>query len=321
MVNVIAELCQNHLGDRKILDEMIAAAADAGADYAKIQSMLSSEITKRERFEKGLVEGGKTKIIKRPFQNEVDRLKPMDLYDDDHFRFIETCEKYRIKPLTTIFTRERLSFIKKLKLELIKVSSFDCASFKLIDELSKSNFDKIIVSTGATFDREIEKTVSILKNNNQKFALLHCVSIYPTPLHEAHLNRISYLKSLSEEVGISDHSNYDIDGPKLSLGAVYFGATIIEKHFTILDKPKTKDGIVSANHKELKELVELSKLPKDDLQNYVKEKIPELKNVMLGKSNRELSDLELLNRDYYQGRFASKNLTGKPIFNWDDQEL
>ena len=79
---------------------------------------------------------------------------------------------------------ERLSFIKKLKLELIKVSSFDCASFKLIDELSKSNFDKIIVSTGATFDREIEKTVSILKNNNQKFALLHCVSIYPTPLHE-----------------------------------------------------------------------------------------------------------------------------------------
>ena len=70
------------------------------------------------------------------------------------------------------------------------------------------------------------------------------------------------MKSLSEEVGISDHSNYDIDGPKLSLGAVYFGATIIEKHFTILDKPKTKDGVVSANHKELKELVKLSKLPK-----------------------------------------------------------
>ena len=52
MVKVIAELCQNHLGDRKILDEMVAAAADSGADYAKIQSMLSSEITKRERFEK-----------------------------------------------------------------------------------------------------------------------------------------------------------------------------------------------------------------------------------------------------------------------------
>ena len=321
MVKVIAELCQNHLGDRKILDEMVAAAADSGADYAKIQSMLSSEITKRERFENGLIEGGKTKIIKRPFQNEFDRLKPMDLYDDDHFRFIETCKKYRIKPLSTIFTRERLSFIKKLKLELIKVSSFDCASFQLIEELSNSNFDKVIISTGATFDREIEKTVSILKKNNQKFVLLHCVSIYPTPLHEAHLNRIGYLKSLSEEVGISDHSNYDIDGPKLSIGAVYFGATTIEKHFTILDKSKTKDGIVSANYKELKELVKLSKLPKEDLKIYVQENIPELKNIMLGKSNRELSDLELLNRDYYQGRFASNNLTGKPIYNWEDQEI
>ena len=105
MVDVIAELCQNHLGDRKILDEMIAAAADSGADYAKIQSMLSTEITKRDRFENGLIEGGKTKIIKRPFQNEFNRLKPMDLYDDDHFRFIELC-KYKIKPLTTIFTRK-----------------------------------------------------------------------------------------------------------------------------------------------------------------------------------------------------------------------
>jgi len=321
MAEIIAEMCQNHLGDRNILDEMIAAASEAGADYAKIQSMTSSEITKRERFEHGLIEGNKVKTIKRPYSLEFDRLKPLDLSDDDHYFFIEKCNKYKIKPLTTIFTRQRLNFLRQLKLSLIKVSSFDCASFKLIEELSNGDFKKIIVSTGATFDREIEKTVAILKKNNQLFTLLHCVSIYPTPLEEAHLNRLKYLKSLNDSIGISDHSNYDLDGPKLSLTSVFCGATIVEKHFTILDKKKTKDGIVSANPTELKELVRLCKLPKTQQENYISENIPEFSNIMLGKSNRELSDTELLNRDYYQGRFASFSKRKQPIYNWEDKEI
>lgn len=318
MTDIIAELCQNHQGDKKILDEMVAAAAESGADFAKIQSMQSSEITKRDRFEKGLVEGGKTKVIKRPYQDEFNRLKPLDLSDDDHHFFIEKCEKYKIKPLTTIFTRQRLKFLKTLKFKIIKVSSFDCASFKLIDELANSNFDRLIISTGATYDREIEKTVNILRKRNQKFTLLHCISIYPTPLKEAHLNRIAYLKKLNNDVGISDHSNYDLDGPKLSLAAVYFGATTVEKHFTLLDKSKTKDGVVSVNPSELKELVKLCKASKNDQKKYIEDNIPELEKIMLGSSNRELSDIELLNRDYYQGRFASFNNKGIPIFNWED---
>ena len=47
------ELCQNHLGKRSILDEMVAAAAESGADYAKIQSMKISNLVIRKRFEIG----------------------------------------------------------------------------------------------------------------------------------------------------------------------------------------------------------------------------------------------------------------------------
>ena len=36
MTKIIAELCQNHNGDIKILEEMVHAASDAGAEYAKI---------------------------------------------------------------------------------------------------------------------------------------------------------------------------------------------------------------------------------------------------------------------------------------------
>ena len=74
MAKLIAELCQNHNGDINILDEMVAAAAESGADYAKIQSINSGELSFRERFENGLKEGGRTRVIKRPYKNEYERL-------------------------------------------------------------------------------------------------------------------------------------------------------------------------------------------------------------------------------------------------------
>ena len=41
---------------------------------------------------------------------------------------------------------------------------------------------------------------------------------------------------------------------------------------------------------------------------------------MKGNLTRELSEEELLNRDYYQGRFVSK-VRGKEIFNWDTSNV
>ena len=89
MVNIIAELCQNHKGDLKILDEMVAAAAEAKADYVKIQSMRSSDLTFRDRFEKGLIEGGRVRVIKRPYKQEYNRLKKLDLDDSHHYKFLD----------------------------------------------------------------------------------------------------------------------------------------------------------------------------------------------------------------------------------------
>ena len=40
--------------------------------------------------------------------------------------------------------------------------------------------------------------------------------------------------------------------------------------------------------------------------------------ILLGSENRDMTDVALLNRDYYQGRFASKDKDGNYIFNWDE---
>lgn len=319
MALLIAELCQNHNGDEKIVEEMVHAAAEAGADYAKIQSIDSSELTYRERFENGLIEGGKVKFIKRPYQSEYDRLKKLDLTEEFQINFHKLCEKYQIKPMTTLFTRSKINLVNKMNIDCLKISSFDCASHKLIDELKNVKVNKFIISTGATFDSEILKTVEIMKRNNLDFSLLHCISIYPTTPEVANLNRIKFLSKLSKQVGISDHSNPDLYKYKIIAASILLGASIVEKHFTILDKDKTKDGVVSANPIQLKEISNLCKMNLENLDSYVSENVKEFE-IMKGKETRELTEIELLNRDYYQGRFASKK-NNDFIFNWEDTKV
>ncbi len=316
MTEIIAELCQNHNGDIKIVEEMVHAAAESGADYAKIQSMKSSELTHRLRFDEGLIEGGKTKVIKRPYKNEFERLSKLDLSEDDHSKFLDMCKKYKIKPMTTIFSYSNIDLVEKLGFKKVKISSFDCASTGLLKEIVKRSFESIIISTGATFNREINQASQILKDSGKEYSMLHCVSIYPTPIEHAHLSRMNYLKKFSKKVGLSDHSNPEESGNIIPAAAIYLGAELIEKHFTILPKDKTKDGPVSVNPLQLKEIVSMKNMPNKELKNIIDLKIKD-HEVILGMENRDLSDIELLNRDYYQGRFASKKNNGDYHFNWD----
>ena len=310
---IIAEACQNHKGDLNILHDMIYAAQDAGADYIKIQSMLADDLTFRPQFEEGIVEGSQIKAIKRPYKPEYQRLKPLDLDDEAHIWFIEECRRAGIKPLTTLFSLSRLDFICSLNWDEIKVASYDCASYPLLKKLKK-RFRHLYISTGATYDSELQQSAALLKGHS--FSFLHCVTIYPTPLTEIHLKRIDWLRQFTPSVGFSDHSLVERDGLKASLAAIYFGADAIERHFTILKSEQTKDGPISITPAQIKELVEFGQRTKKEQKKYLDEHVPEY-SLMLGAVTRELTDLEKLNRDYYRGRFSLKK-DDQTIYNWDE---
>ena len=67
------------------------------------------------------------------------------------------------------------------------------------------------------------------------------MSIYPTGIEDANLSRIHYLRKIAKRVGLSDHSNPDIHKNIIPAVGMYLGVDLIEKHFTILSKDKTKD--------------------------------------------------------------------------------
>ena len=152
---IIAECCQNHNGDINVLKQMVYEAAESGADYVKIQAIRSSELVFRDRFENGLNDKTNQKCIVRPFAPEKDRLFKLDLTLDEEKYFVDLCKSVGIKSMVTLFTWNGLYDSIDLGYDAIKVASYDCASFPFLKEIKK-NWNRIFVSTGATFEKEIK---------------------------------------------------------------------------------------------------------------------------------------------------------------------
>ena len=324
-VKLIAELCQNHNGDFVRVKEMVDAAVEAGATHVKIQHIHVRNLTFRPQFEEGSEYKGKQMSIKRPFESEYKRLKSLELSKSESKQFVDYVKSKGAVPMTTCFTRDSIQDLIDEGYEAVKVASYDCASYQLLRELA-ANFKEVIVSTGATFNNEIEKASSILKESGVEYSMLHCVTIYPTPLSEIHLARMEWLKGFSNNVGFSDHSLVERDGLLASKAAIAAGAKVIERHFTILEKDETKDGPVSIKPEHMRELADFTSLSKDEQDQEIESTLPNWKFKLKGSINRELSDTELLNREYYRGRFASPRLDGYHdskfmIFNWEETKL
>lgn len=320
-MNFIAELCQNHNGNIDTLKRMIDAAAEGGATHIKIQHIYVKNLVYRPEFENGLEQNGQIMAIRRPWKLEYDRLKGLELSDDDCAKFVEYVNSLGLVPMTTCFARGDIDRIFEQGFRCIKVASYDCASFALLRELA-NRFEYLYVSTGATFDDELHHAANLLRENAKGYSFLHCVTEYPTPLTSMHLNRINMLRNYSEHVGFSDHSLVSRDGVVAAKAAIACGADFVERHFTISDPSETKDGPISISKSDIRELIKFSQLSIDDRHIAMSEEYPGWED-MLGLAERWLSDQELLNRDYYRGRFATPRRVGahraaEMIFNWEE---
>ena len=305
---LVAELCQNHLGSLTLLKEMISAASEAGVKYLKIQDINSKDLVHRKKFDYK-----NKKNLYRPFKNELTRLRKLDLLKNFINIFIEECKKKNCNPIITPFTHESINNIKNKKLKAIKIASYDSTSYPLLGNLKELNLP-FIISTGATTNKQIAKTSDFMKK--KVFALLHCVTVYPTPLHLCNLEKIKFLNKFTKYVGWSDHTEFEKDKHIASLASILFGSKIIERHFTILDRSKTKDGIVSITPDNAKEFLYLSKQSSSEIKYYLKNTNKNWKTCINSKK-KNLSKVEKLNLDYYRGRFAAKT-KNKIVYNWEE---
>jgi N,N'-diacetyllegionaminate synthase len=101
---------------------------------------------------------------------------------------------------------------------------------------------------------EVDTTVSWLKEWDARFALLHCVSAYPTPGKQANLCWINELANRFDvPVGYSDHTTETICGAL----AVAAGATIVERHLTHDRSARGPDHAASSDPSQFQRYIKL----------------------------------------------------------------
>jgi N-acetylneuraminate synthase len=134
-----------------------------------------------------------------------------------------------------------------------KIASFEINHIPLLEFLAKTQ-KPVLISTGASNETEIKFAIDVIKKNgNSKIGLMQCTSKYPAPLNSLNLSVIPNMKkTFSVPVGFSDHSLDPIIAP---LSAIGFGATMIEKHFTIDKKLPGPDHTFALEPNELEQMI------------------------------------------------------------------
>ena len=244
---VIAEAGVNHNGDINIAKKLSEIASKSGADYVKFQTFDVDHL---------ILKNTKTAIYqKRNLKSNISQylmLKKYQLAENNYKELINFSKKKKIKFLSTAFDLKSLNFLKKFKLDYIKIPSGEITNLPFLKEIAKLN-KKILLSTGMASIKEIKQALKVLGSKKKNITIMHCTSDYPANLNDLNLNFIKELKKFGYQVGYSDHSSSVIT-PSI---AVSLGSKVIEKHFTLSKKLKGPDHKASLEPQELIKMIRL----------------------------------------------------------------
>jgi len=220
---IIAEVAQSHDGSLGTAHAYIDAIADTGADIVKFQAHIASEeSTLDEPFR-----------VKFSYQDKTryDYWKRMQFSEEQWKELVEHARKRGLIFLCSAFSVKAVEMLLRLGIPAWKVGSGEVNTPDLLEAMIKTKLP-VLLSTGMSSYKEIEKVTEILNKKDTPFALFQCTSRYPAPLEEVGLNVIDEMRlRFGCPVGLSDHSGSVFP----SLAALVGGADMIEVH-VVFDK-------------------------------------------------------------------------------------
>jgi len=250
-VAVIAEAGVNHNGSLGMAQDMIRAAADAGADFVKFQTFIAekslrSDVRKARYQAENTGEGG----------TMLEMVKKFELPLDAFATLAKTAADHGIAFVSTPFDIESVAVLADLDIPFLKIPSGEITNPFLMLEMARHQ-KPIVMSTGMATLAEIEEALGVVAFGylggslseaspaafaaarssgegrrllEKNVTILHCTTNYPAPAQDVNLKAMQTIRqAFGLPVGYSDHTL----GISVALAAVGMGACAIEKHFTL----------------------------------------------------------------------------------------
>ena len=246
---VIAEMSGNHNQSLDRALELVDAAAASGAHALKLQTYKPDTITLNRR-------GGDFDIHDQNSlwsgQNLHDLYTKAQTPWQWHQPIMERAVDKGMLCFSSPFDESAVDFLNELNVPAFKIASFENNHIPLIRKVASTG-KPLIISTGMASLADLERAISAARDAGcNDLVLLKCTSTYPASPKNTNLRTIPHLRDLfGVQVGLSDHTM----GVGVSVASVAFGATVIEKHFTLRRSDGGVDSAFSLEPDELAALV------------------------------------------------------------------
>ena len=240
---VIAEIGNNHNGSVELAKKLVDASIEAGADCAKFQLRNRAALYRTAPGEEGSEDLGVEYI--------QDLLNKVELTNEQHGELRRYCAEKNIAYMCTPWDEPSVDVLAQFDVPALKLASADLTNPYLIRKAASLG-KPLILSTGMSFEPEIEAAAKLVKSLGVPFAMLHCNSTYPAPEADIHLGYIKRLQEIHSVIGYSGHER----GIAVTIAAVALGAKVVERHITLDRNMEGPDHAASLEPAEFKFLVD-----------------------------------------------------------------
>ena len=243
-VFIVAEMSGNHGGSFNKARDIVVAAAEVGADAIKLQTFPTADALTIDVDNQWTRITGGAWAGRTLYQLYQEACTPIGW----HAALRDIAYVHGIELFSTPFSIEAVEFLDWIGVKRYKVASYEICDYELLDAINKKR-KPVIMSTGMATGNEIMAALAYLRDC--PVTLLKCTAAYPAQIADMNLVTLRYLKNFAPEVGLSDHSLSTII-PAIAVGA---GATVIEKHLTLLRTKGDIDSEFSLEPHEFAEMV------------------------------------------------------------------
>ena len=250
---IIAEMSGNHNQSLERAIEIVDAGAKAGVHAIKLQTYTADTLTL------DLSEG---EFFIDQKENLWNGKSLYELYQkaytpwEWHEPIMQRAKELGMICFSSPFDETAVDFLEELDVPAYKIASFEIVHLPLIKKVAATK-KPLFISTGLATISEIDEAVKTIREAGcDEIVLFKCTSTYPASPENSNVLTIPHMRDLFNcEIGLSDHTL----GLGAAIAGIAFGATVIEKHFTLSREDGGVDSAFSLEPEEMQRLVVESK--------------------------------------------------------------